>query len=103
SDATVTLHGVHAINPAIRTVGDRLEIDVADESPAQAQTFNDATIKKVEVIGGAHAKIVVQIKHSTKTTEILGKAARVDEKGDELPIRVPPPSNPTPPPPPTPS
>ena len=89
TDAVVTLKGIHAVSPHVRSVGDRIEIDVADESPAQIAIPNDTTVRKIEVTGGAHAHASLQITHSAKTTEILARATRVIEKGDDLILTIP--------------
>jgi flagellar biogenesis protein FliO len=89
TEAVVTLHGVHAISPRVRWIGDKIELDVADESPAQIAIPSDSTIKKIEVTGGVHARASLQIKHSSKTTEILGRSTKVIEKGEDLVLRIP--------------
>ena len=84
NDVVVTLHGIHAINPQVRSSGDKIELDVADESPAQILLRNDSTVRKIEVSSGAHARATLQIKHSAKTTELLARATKVSENGDDL-------------------
>src|SRR5262249_42258706 len=78
-----------AINPQVRASGDKIELDVADESPAQILIPNDPTVRKIEVSSGAHARATLQIKHSAKTTELLARATKVSENGEDLVLVIP--------------
>jgi flagellar biogenesis protein FliO len=85
---TISAAGLKAAG-AVVAHGDMLEIPlVATDASAHLDT-DDATVKHIDLIGGAHPRLIVRLHHSKHTTERIAAATIAQDADGSLKVIIP--------------
>lgn len=85
---TVSVAGVKAAG-AVVAHGDMLEIPLTATDASAHIDADDATVKHIDLIGGAHPRLIVRLHHSKHTTERIAAATIAQDANGSLKIVIP--------------
>ncbi len=84
----ISAAGVKAAG-AVVAHGDMLEIPLAATDASAHVDADDATVKHIDLIGGAHARLIVRLHHSKHTTERIAAATIAQDANGSLKLIIP--------------
>jgi flagellar biogenesis protein FliO len=85
---TIVAAGVKA-SGAVVAHGDALEIPLAASDASAHIDADDATVKHIDLIGGAHPRLIVRLHHSKHTTERIAAATIAEDANGGLKLIIP--------------
>jgi flagellar biogenesis protein FliO len=84
----ISAAGIKA-NGAVIAHGDMLEIPLAATDASAHVDADDATVKHIDLIGGAHPRLIVRLHHSKHTTERIAAATIAQDANGDLKLIIP--------------
>ena len=85
---TISAAGLKAAG-AVVAHGDMLEIPLAATDASAHIDADDATVKHIDLIGGAHPRLIVRLHHSKHTTERIAAATIAQDADGSLKVIIP--------------
>jgi flagellar biogenesis protein FliO len=85
---TVTVAGVKAAG-AVTAHGDMLELPLTATDASAHLDADDATVKHIDLIGGAHPRLIVRLHHSKHTTERIAAETVAQDANGGIKVIIP--------------